>query len=93
MGRNIRLSTGLGGVAFDLDVDGNTVLAVASAGYLERQYGAQDEPTGWLRTYLSRQADIDGDARAVARERGRRVVLLIEDDGQEDTMPAALSRH
>jgi len=93
MGTNIRLSTALHGVAFDLDVDGSTVLAVASAGYLERQYGAQEEPTSWLRTYLSRQADIDGDARAVARERGRRIVVLIEDEAQEDTMPAALLRH
>ena len=93
MGTNIRLSKALHGVAFDLDVDGSTVLALASAGYLERQYGAQDEPKSWLRTYLSRQTDIDGDARAIARERGRRVVLLIEGDDQEDTMPAALSRH
>jgi len=59
------------------------------------QYRAigEQEPTSWLRTYLSRQADIDEEARRVARERGRRVVQLIEHDDQEDTMPATLSRH
>jgi len=93
MGINVRLSPALQGVEFDLDVDGNIVLAVASAAYLERQYGAQDEPKSWLRTYLTCQADIDSDARAAARERGRRIVVLIDDGDQADTAPAALFRH
>jgi len=95
MGMNVRVVKALQGVAFDVEVDGDIVHAVASAGYLESQHGARDEPTSWLRAYQHREAEIDDEARAVARERGDRMVLLIDEGNrsEDDTMPAALSRH
>jgi hypothetical protein len=45
-----------------------------------------------LRTYLRHEAEIDDDAKSIARERGRRTLVLTDDLFQVDTLPAVLSK-
>ena len=93
MGINVRVIGRLQGVAFDLEVDGATVVAMVPADYLEALRGAPEGTDSWLQTYRRHECEIDGHVRQIARERGRRAVILTCETDAVETQPAVLSRH
>jgi len=93
VGINVRVIGRLQGVAFDLEVDGATVVALAPADYLEALRGALEGTDTSLQTYRRHEDEIDGHVRQIARERGRRAVILTHETDAVKFQPVVPSRH